>query len=300
MLKNDSLPHALLFVGADHVGKTTVAHALIREVMGIRGLARLAHRATPEGGRATAEGTLASHPDYVELKRETDEKTGKRKSNISIKQVREVVGRLSMSSMAGGYKAVFIEEAHRLSKGGVNALLKTLEEPRGKMLFVLRAPSADAVPATIASRCQTLRFSIASREEIVQGLVRTGMSPSDATEAASRAMCRPGLAMRFIKDGDYRARIETREAQADEFFNASLPRRLSMVMELIPKGEGDAASELKHIVDDWQSVYRERMLGALGTPSEEKILSLLNRLAQVRAAIPHNINPHLALEHVAL
>lgn len=293
MLANDSLPHALLFVGPAHVGKTTFAYVLIREVLG-------------------AKGSLASQADYLELKVESDEKTGKRKSNISVRQVREVVSRLSMTSMGGGYKVVFIEEAHRLSMGGVNALLKTLEEPRGKMLFILRAPSIESVASTIASRCQTIRFSIVPREEIIEGLSRSGMSKSDAKEAAGHAMGHPGLAMRFIKDSDYRARVETSVAKAEEFFTANITRRLAMVTELIPKGEGDAPVELKRIVDEWQSACRDALLdrlgceslvareGSLARLSAQELLASLERLSQVRGAISHNINPHLALEHVAL
>ncbi len=291
MLKNDSLPHAILFVGPDHVGKTTVARGLMAKV--------LAH-----------EGTLESHADYLELKREVDEKTGKRKANISVKQVREMVMRLSMSSV--GYKAVFIEEAHRLSMGGVNALLKTLEEPRGKILFILRAPTVDALPATIASRCQTMRFSIVPKVEIVEGLVKAGLGKDDARQAAAHAMGRPGLAMRFIKDSDYRARVETSALLAGEFFTSNLPRRLAMVMELIPKGDGDAASELKRLVGEWQGTCRDALLnrlgckdvagrvGALGGLSWQELQARLERLSQVRAAIPHHVNPHLALEHIAL
>jgi DNA polymerase III delta prime subunit len=293
MMNNDSLPHALLFVGQDHIGKTTVAHELIRKV--------LCHK-----------GALASHPDYIELKREVDEKTGKRKANISVKQVREVVSMLSMTSMSGGCKVVFIEEAHRLSISGVSALLKTLEEPRGKMLFILRTPSVDSVPATVASRCQTIRFSIVSKEEMVDGLLRTGIGKVDAQEASSHAMGRPGLAKRFIKDSDYRARVETSEAKAKEFFQSNIARRLAMVMELIPKGELDAAGELKKIVSEWQGVCRDALLDRLGCESlvmkrgtlarlsAQEILERLERISQVRNAIAHNINPHLALEHIAL
>lgn len=291
MLANDSLPHAMLFVGQKHVGKTTFARELIREVMG-----------------AKLEGCA----DFTELKVESDEKTGKRKSNISVRQVRDVVSRLSMTSMGGGYKAVFIEEAHRLSMGGVNALLKTLEEPRGKMLFILHAPSVESVPATIASRCQTIRFSIVPQEEIVDGLVRAGMSKGDAVEAAAHSKGHPGLAMRFIKDSDYRARVETSRAKAEEFFTANITRRLALVTELIPKGEGDAPVELKRIVDEWQGVCREALLNRLGCEglatrqgtlaglSTQELVARLERLSQVRCAISHNINPHLALEHIAL
>ena len=165
MLARETLPHALLFVGPEGVGKTTVAHQLVKTLL----------------------GSLA-HPDFQTLERLVDEKTGKRKSQISVEQIRELNARLGLSSLGGGWKVVFIQEAAALSTGAVNALLKTLEEPKGKVLFLLRAGSTDGLPATIVSRCQTMRFSIVSGREIVEGLTKMGFSRADAQAATAQAL----------------------------------------------------------------------------------------------------------------
>src|SRR3989338_393110 len=112
MLAGETLPHALLFVGPKGAGKTSVAHQLGKALLG-----------------------SLTHPDFLTLERLVDEKTGKRKSQISVEQIRELNARLGLSSLGGGWKVVFIEEATALSMGAVNALLKTLEEPKGKVLF---------------------------------------------------------------------------------------------------------------------------------------------------------------------
>ncbi|MBI5794286.1 AAA family ATPase [Candidatus Uhrbacteria bacterium] len=279
MVAHTSLPHALLFIGSDHVGKTMVAKALCREVLGVQ--------------------NLETQPDYLELKRLDDEKTGKRKSNISVRQVRDLVGRLSMTSFTGDTKVIFIEEAHKLSMGGANALLKTLEEPKGQTLFILRAPSLEDVPATIASRCQVMRFTVVAQTAIVDGLICAGFSQSDAHEAALHSEGRPGLALRFLKDSAYRAVRETDRAQAEAFLAASLPERLRLVMEFIPKGEVNSASRLQKVITELQTVARRQLL--LTTSSTcPPLVSFLNRLCETRQAARHNINPHLALEHIAL
>ena len=284
MIEHSSLPHALLFIGPDHVGKSMVAKALCRQVLGVQ--------------------NLETQPDYLELKRLVDEKTDKRKSKIYVRQVRDLVNRLSMTSFTGGTKVVFVEEAHRLSMGAANALLKTLEEPKGQTLFILRAPSLEDVPATIASRCQVMRFTIVSQVEIVEGLVRSGFNAQDAQEAAVHCEGRPGLALRFLKDSEYRATRETDRAQAEAFLAASLPERLRMVMELIPKGEVNSASRLQKVITELQTVARRKLLSS--PPSHlihlptSSTFSFLDRLSEVRQAARHNINPHLALEHIAL
>ncbi|MBI4437407.1 AAA family ATPase [Candidatus Uhrbacteria bacterium] len=274
MVLHKTLPHALLFVGPDHVGKTTLAGALCQEVLGTKRLDR--------------------HPDYLELKRLEDEKTGNRKSMISVRQVRDLVGRLSLSSFSGGVKVAFIIEAHKLSMGAVNALLKTLEEPKGQVLFLLRAPSREDLPATIVSRCQVMRLALVGQSEIAERLVRAGFSQTDAQEAALHSEGRPGLALRFLKDSAYRAQRQTDRAQAEAFFAARLPERLRLVVELIPKSEANAASRLQKVVTELQAVARRQLFI---NPSS---ISFLNRLSEVRQAARHNINPHLALEHVAL
>ena len=185
-----------------------------------------------------------------------------------------------------------------------NALLKTLEEPKGQTLFILRAPSLEDVPATIASRCQVMRFTIVSQVEIVEGLVRSGFNAQDAQEAAVHCEGRPGLALRFLKDSEYRATRETDRAQAEAFLAASLPERLRMVMELIPKGEVNSASRLQKVITELQTVARRKLLSSppshlLHLPTSSTF-SFLDRLSEVRQAARHNINPHLALEHIAL
>jgi DNA polymerase-3 subunit delta' len=279
MVEHKTLPHALLFIGSDHVGKTTLAKALCRQVLGVQ--------------------NLDTQPDYFELKRLVDEKmvrhgspqAGKRKSTISVRQVREMVRMLAMTSFTGGVKTIFIEEAHKLSMGGANALLKTLEEPKGETLFVLRAPSTQDLPATIVSRCQIMRITIVSQTEIVDGLVRAGFNQTDAREAAVHSEGRPGLALRFLKDSEYRAGRETDRAQAEAFLAAALPERLRLVTELIPKSEVNSASRLQKVITELQMVARQEMFVNR---------FFLERLSEVRQSARHNINPHLALEHIAL
>lgn len=298
MLTGGRLPHALLFVGSEGTGKTTLAHLLAKSV--------LAHK-----------GDLALHPDFLTLEVLVDEKTGKRKSQISVDQVRELTARLGLSSLSGGAKVVFLEDVSALSLGAVNALLKTLEEPKGNTHFILRAGSSDELPATIVSRCQTLRFGIVSQREIIEALTKMGFTKSDAQAGAAQSLGRPGRAIRFLKESSYQAQLTTGLNQAVAFLDASLPERLGQVMKLIPKAEAEKEEVLTSLIDQWEIVCRDVMLRQLGlaswqvftsepldrlarTTSARSLLSTFTALHEVRDATSHHVNSHLALEHLAL
>jgi DNA polymerase III subunit delta' len=294
MIDGGRLPHAFVFVGPSGVGKTTVALHLVKQLLG-----------------------STAHPDYLTLERLVDEKTDKRKSQISVEQVRELNARLSLSSISGGWKIIFLEDASALSMGAVNALLKTLEEPKGKTLFILRAGSVDELPATIVSRCQTLRFGIVPKTEIIDGLLKMGFAREDANTAAAQSLGRPGRAIRFLKESSYQAGLTTGLNQAVAFFSASLPERLRQVMELIPKSETEKDEALESLVDHWELVCRDVLLRQLGienlhtfsdtaldhlatTTTPRQLVETFSRLAEVRSSISHHINSHLSLEHIAL
>ncbi|MEK7615518.1 MAG: AAA family ATPase [Patescibacteria group bacterium] len=279
MVKNERIPHAILFVGPSHVGKTHLATALIQYL-----------------NQTTKP--LSALSDVSVLVRGTDPKTKKRKSAISVKQVRALIERLSMSSMDGSWKIGFVQEADRLSTGAANALLKTLEEPKGKTLLLLRAPSVESVLPTIASRCQTIRLSPVSKADISLALEKRGLGPQEAREIAAQSLGRPGLALKFVNDGAFRARKETAINQARTLLHASLATQFQSVAELIPKQDVDKSHALSQLLQDWSEVVREDLLRLdESTPFNVRVL---RRIEEIQSAMRHNVNPHLALEHLFL
>jgi len=275
MIENNRLPHALLFVGPSSVGKTHIAQLLIGQLFG-------------------TSRAMASLTDVISLKREIDPKTEKRKSLISVKQVRAVIDRLSLTPLEGNWKVAFMKEADRLSVGAANALLKTLEEPKGQTLIILRAASIESILPTIVSRCQTIRFSSVSKSEITTALQKRGLSKEEAILIATRSLGKPGLALRYVGDSELCARKETAVHQATSLLRASLPEQFRAVNELLPKTDNDKAHTLSRLIEDWSEVVREELLAG------QDRLHVLKALQEVQQALRHNINPHLALEHIFL
>lgn len=292
-LRSGRLAHAYLLVGPESVGKSTFARGLFAEFLG------------------GSEAALKSHPDFLTVERLADEKTGKEKSQINVEQIRDVTERMAMSSFSGR-KAVWIEEAERLNPAAANALLKTLEEPDGQTLFILCAASLDSVMPTIASRCQIIRFHLVPRQTIADALQKRGLPRSEAEQLAVTSVGRPGWALRFLQDGAWRAERETTLTQVRQLLFESLPARFRRIGALLPKDEVNKAAVLEDILEAWERVARDRLLGSVGCGDlavesshasadvPQSWLSVLQALRESRAALRYNINPQLALEHVAL
>ena len=93
--------------------------------------------------------SLADHPDFILLEA----------GSLKIENVRDVIGRASLKPLVSPHRVVLIRDAHLLTIGAQNALLKTLEEPTGQTLFFLVTHRERTLLPTIRSRCQKLRFS---------------------------------------------------------------------------------------------------------------------------------------------
>lgn len=93
------------------------------------------------------------HPDFFQLRRLEDKK------EITVDQVRELIYKLNETSHQGGYKVIWVDGVEFLNQSAFNALLKNLEEPAEKTLFLLTTHQIDRLPATIKSRCQLFSFT---------------------------------------------------------------------------------------------------------------------------------------------
>lgn len=150
-IHQNRLPHALLFVGVDGLGKHAFADLLTQSLLCF-------HRT--EAGFACTQCRscqlikTGAHPDYRLI---SPEEKGKA---IKIDQIRELMATTNQTTQLGGYKTIIIDPAQAMNLSAANALLKTLEEPSERTLFVLVTPYLSSVPATIRSRCQINYFVV--------------------------------------------------------------------------------------------------------------------------------------------
>ncbi|MGZ3301539.1 MAG: DNA polymerase III subunit gamma/tau [Isosphaeraceae bacterium] len=161
-------------------------------------------------------------------------------SNNGVEQVRELRQNAALRPSRSRYKIYYIDEVHMLSTGAFNALLKTLEEPPPHVKFFFATTEANKIPITVLSRCQRFDFAGITSEAIVNSLKEICTSEQvDAEPEALRVVAR-------------RAGGSMRDAQ-------------SLLELLLASGSPRLTVEVVHTL--------------LGTPSDERLLAILEALA---------------------
>ncbi|OEU53458.1 MAG: DNA polymerase III subunit delta' [Desulfobacterales bacterium C00003060] len=173
MLEKRSIPHALLFTGADGIGKQKTA----------KGLGMALNCLSPVGvwacGKCPSCQKVISgcHPDMITVKLEG--------SFIKIDQVREVSRQLRFAPLEGNWRIVIINDAQAMTLEASNAILKILEEPPKGTVIILTAGQTTDLLSTIVSRCQKIAFRPIPYEKVTKVLMeQKGLDRQMATTLA--------------------------------------------------------------------------------------------------------------------
>lgn len=186
-----SMANSWLLTGPPGSGRSTAARAFAAALQ------------CPDGGCGVCaschEVRAGTHPDVIVVA--TD------KLSISREQTRAVIGEAHTRPVTGQFKIVLMEDADRMSEGTFNVLLKSLEEPPERTVWLLCAPSPQDLAPTIASRCRQVTLSSPPAEAVADLLVRRdGVDPETALASARAARSHIGVALRLATHPDARER----------------------------------------------------------------------------------------------
>jgi DNA polymerase-3 subunit delta' len=205
--KAGKLPHALLFAGPQGIGKATLAfhlaHHLLKHPSAANAPEELA--APDPASSMSRQIATGAHPSVLHLTRPVNDKTKSFKSVVTVDEIRKVSKFLSMTSHDGSYRVVIVDPADDMNVNAANALLKNLEEPPSRTLFILITHSIGGLLPTIRSRCQTILLQPLNAEDllgVLQGF-DTGLPDTEAERAAiaSRAGGSPRNAILLTQYG---------------------------------------------------------------------------------------------------
>jgi DNA polymerase III subunit gamma/tau len=233
--------HAYIFSGARGVGKTTTARVLAKALNCAKGPA-----AEPcNECDSCREIGLGNSLDVIEIDAA---------SNRGIDQIRELREMVRYAPAGGRYKVVILDEAHMLTDEASNALLKTLEEPPDKVIFVMATTEPESLAETIRSRSQHFHFRALSFAEIVNALEQICAKESLTAEPGALAV------MARAAEGSLRDALSLLE-QARAYCGAQITD--AQVRELL----GVVPEEIL-----------EELTGAIEAHSADRILTLVHRL----------------------
>jgi DNA polymerase-3 subunit gamma/tau len=163
-IEQDKIAHAYIFSGSRGTGKTSVARIFAKEI-----------------------GTSAN--DILEIDAA---------SNTGVDNIRDLNESVNTVPFESRYKVYILDEAHMLSKGAWNALLKTLEEPPKHVIFIMATTEFEKIPETVVSRCQTFSFKKPTQKVLKEVVTAIAKKEGFSLEPASADL------VALLGDGSFR------------------------------------------------------------------------------------------------
>lgn len=257
LLLRQKLHHAYCFVGPKDSNKKELAFAVASTIL------------------KTSADRVGSHADFLLLEQEINEKTGKTKRDINIDQIKRLREFCGTRPFQGDYKVVVIDEASKMNDHSSNALLKTLEEPKGQTIFFLLTEDENDLLPTIRSRSQQIYLTSEKKQKGNEEWVNLFL----------------GL------------------------FGEPFYKKLKQVEYLFgDKTDSVAAREnLQDVLDCWERVNRDCLFQSIGQGAhalhdipfvssypKQTFLQIQKKILEAKKFLQNNIHPRLLMEQILI
>ncbi|MBX5242070.1 DNA polymerase III subunit delta' [Rhizobium sp. NLR22b] len=248
--------HAILIEGPEGIGKATLAFRFANHVLSHPDPDAAPEKiADPDPASAVSRqiASGASH-NLLHLARPVDEKTGRVKSAITVDEVRRAGKFFSQTSGTGNWRIVIIDPADDMNRNAANAILKILEEPPKRALFLVLSHAPGRLLPTIRSRCLPLKLAPLADEGLVAALAHLGIAGEGSVLSAAKGSV--GEALKLLNYGGSEI-----IAGYDEVLSAEGPaarKAMHRLAEALSGKESDTIFDffVSHVGDDIMSRAR--------------------------------------------
>jgi DNA polymerase-3 subunit delta' len=260
--ESNVMTHAWLFTGPPGSGRSVAARAFGAALQ------------CPNGGCGDCHdchtAMSGAHPD-IEIVTPAG-------LSYSVGETRELVARAALAPSRGGWQVTIVEDADRFTEQALNALLKALEEPPPRGVWLLCAPSADDLLPTIRSRCRVVTLRIPPHDAVAAYLASEGIDPGTAEFAARAAQGHIGRARRLAVDPD--AANWRREVLKLPTQVATVGGAFAAAATLVETAKAEAAAVSEALDADEKDALREAYgdVGGRGAPKPRGIAGALSEL----------------------
>ena len=311
------LPQAIILGGPGGIGKATLAWRLTRFLLAHPDPAAAAVQSAenlfvPADHPVAHKLVALTHGDVFLLRREWNEKAKRPFTEIRADDVRDAIHMFQQAAGAGGYRICIVDSAEDLNRAGANALLKLIEEPPPRTLFLIIAHRPGLVLATLRSRCRRLLLKSLTPAEIGAVIGTLGTPWSDierdlvmeaaeraggAVPAALRLLGGPGPELerrirRLLADlpsVDWRAVHELADAVAGRDAAADYDMMMMTIVDwidaILHREAGQGAARLAPLAEVWEkAAAAARETEVLNLDKRPLILSIFADLATAAKA----------------
>jgi DNA polymerase-3 subunit delta' len=250
--KVDRLPHAILLGGPQGIGKATLAYRLTRFVLsGVRKDAK--DLSVAEDHPISRQVASLSHPDLLVLRRVKEEDKKAISQVIRVEDTRRITSFFGSTSAYGGWRVCIVDAIEEMNAASANAILKLLEEPPSRSLFLLISHTPGRLLPTIRSRCRRITMKPLTSGEVMQALASVArdlpeIEQSQFSSAAEASQGSVGRALSLMLGGE--DGLEILEMTRNVL--ARLPNiESASIAALGDKLRGDNLGVFAEAVEDW-------------------------------------------------